>query len=164
MVDLSLTLASASARPSLLVGVDEGDHTLVVGIIDFMRLYQATELLETMWKRSVGGVCRMALPPACRRVRGGDASLISRALLCSSQSKSRHFATPAGTRVDPTVVPPPQYRDRFREAMRSYFVRVPDRHMCITDKRPHQRPVLPERAENIEQLGTTTVSPQQEKK
>ncbi|KAJ4456345.1 putative 1-phosphatidylinositol 3-phosphate 5-kinase FAB1 [Paratrimastix pyriformis] len=86
---------------SLVVGVDEVDRTLVLGIIDYLRLYQTVERVETMLKRSGFG------------------------------TKSHHFSTPAGSRVDPTVVPPDRYRDRFRNAMRRYFVKVPDRHTKV---------------------------------
>jgi 1-phosphatidylinositol-3-phosphate 5-kinase len=72
---------------SLLVGVDEEQHELVVGIIDFFRQYTWDKHLET-W------------------VKGG--------ILGGSRSTA------------PTVVSPSQYKRRFRKAMSTYFVMVPD--------------------------------------
>ncbi|GLT74224.1 hypothetical protein SLA2020_460320 [Shorea laevis] len=71
---------------SLLVGVDEEKHELVLGIIDFMRQYTWDKHLET-WVKTSG-------------ILGGD--------------------------KNPTVISPQQYKKRFRKAMTTYFVMVPD--------------------------------------
>ncbi|XP_057981943.1 1-phosphatidylinositol-3-phosphate 5-kinase FAB1B [Malania oleifera] len=73
---------------SLLVGVDEEKHELVLGIIDFMRQYTWDKHLET-WVKASG-------------ILGG--------LKNSS----------------PTVISPKQYKKRFRKAMTTYFLMVPD--------------------------------------
>ncbi|ONK61178.1 uncharacterized protein A4U43_C08F27030 [Asparagus officinalis] len=68
---------------SLLVGVDEDKHELVVGIIDFLRQYTWDKQLETWFKAST--------------IFGGDESLT-----------------------------PKQYKKRFRKALSSYFLGLPD--------------------------------------
>lgn len=73
---------------SLLVGVDEEKHELVLGIIDFMRQYTWDKHLET-WVKASG-------------ILGGP----------------RNSA--------PTVISPKQYKKRFRKAMTTYFLMVPD--------------------------------------
>ncbi|XP_044485341.1 1-phosphatidylinositol-3-phosphate 5-kinase FAB1B-like isoform X2 [Mangifera indica] len=73
---------------SLLVGVDEEKHELVLGIIDFMRQYTWDKHLET-WVKASG-------------ILGGPKN------------------TP------PTVISPKQYKKRFRKAMTTYFLMVPD--------------------------------------
>ncbi|KAL8150799.1 hypothetical protein V2J09_020607 [Rumex salicifolius] len=73
---------------SLLVGVDEEKHELVVGIIDFMRQYTWDKHLET-WVKASG-------------LLGGPKN------------------------VPPTVISPVQYKKRFRKAMSSYFLMVPE--------------------------------------
>ncbi|KAJ8774004.1 hypothetical protein K2173_009435 [Erythroxylum novogranatense] len=73
---------------SLLVGVDEENHELVLGIIDFMRQYTWDKHLETWVKAS--------------RILGGN------------------------TNLAPTVISPKQYKKRFRKAMTTYFLMVPD--------------------------------------
>lgn len=72
---------------SLLVGVDEQKHELVLGIIDFVRQYTWDKHLES-WVKTTG-------------ILGGSNAL-------------------------PTVVSPQQYKKRFRKAMSSYFLMVPD--------------------------------------
>ena len=72
---------------SLLVGVDEEKHELVLGIIDFMRQYTWDKHLET-WVKASG-------------ILGGSNS-------------------------SPTVISPKQYKKRFRKAMTTYFLMVPD--------------------------------------
>lgn len=67
---------------SLLVGLDEEKHELVIGISNFMRQYTWDKHLETWIKK----------------------------VLCMS----------------PTVISPVQYRKRFRHAISSYFLAVPD--------------------------------------
>lgn len=73
---------------SLLVGVDQEKHELVLGIIDFMRQYTWDKHLET-WVKASG-------------ILGGP----------------RNAA--------PTVISPKQYKKRFRKAMTTYFLMVPD--------------------------------------
>ncbi|KAL2555058.1 1-phosphatidylinositol-3-phosphate 5-kinase FAB1B [Forsythia ovata] len=73
---------------SLLVGVDEENHELVLGIIDFMRQYTWDKHLET-WVKMTG-------------------------ILCGLKNSS------------PTVISPKQYKKRFRKAMTTYFLMVPD--------------------------------------
>ncbi|OIW04546.1 hypothetical protein TanjilG_13928 [Lupinus angustifolius] len=73
---------------SLLVGVDEEKHELVIGIIDFMRQYTWDKHLET-WVKASG-------------ILGGPKN------------------TP------PTVISPKQYKKRFRKAMNTYFLMLPD--------------------------------------
>ncbi|EPS70417.1 hypothetical protein M569_04338, partial [Genlisea aurea] len=73
---------------SLLVGVDEERHELVLGIIDFMRQYTWDKHLET-WVKASG-------------ILGGPKN------------------------ASPTVISPKQYKRRFRKAMSTYFLMVPD--------------------------------------
>ncbi|XP_011036542.1 PREDICTED: 1-phosphatidylinositol-3-phosphate 5-kinase FAB1B-like isoform X3 [Populus euphratica] len=73
---------------SLLVGVDEEKHELVLGIIDFMRQYTWDKHLET-WVKAT-------------RILGGPKN------------------------ASPTVISPKQYKKRFRKAMTTYFLMVPD--------------------------------------
>lgn len=73
---------------SLLVGVDEEKHELVLGIIDFMRQYTWDKHLET-WVKASG-------------ILGGPRN------------------------STPTVISPKQYKKRFRKAMTTYFLMVPD--------------------------------------
>ncbi|KAK9726843.1 hypothetical protein RND81_05G241000 [Saponaria officinalis] len=73
---------------SLLVGVDEDNRELVLGIIDFMRQYTWDKHLET-WVKASG-------------ILGGPKN------------------------VSPTVISPMQYKKRFRKAMTTYFLMVPD--------------------------------------
>ncbi|PRQ51739.1 putative 1-phosphatidylinositol-3-phosphate 5-kinase chromatin regulator PHD family [Rosa chinensis] len=73
---------------SLLVGVDEETHELVLGIIDFMRQYTWDKHLET-WVKASG-------------ILGGPKN------------------------ASPTVISPKQYKKRFRKAMTTYFLMVPD--------------------------------------
>ncbi|KAJ6427185.1 hypothetical protein OIU84_022730 [Salix udensis] len=73
---------------SLLVGVDEEKHELVLGIIDFMRQYTWDKHLET-WVKASG-------------ILGGPKN------------------------AAPTVISPKQYKKRFRKAMTTYFLMVPD--------------------------------------
>ncbi|KAK6268316.1 hypothetical protein QUC31_012476 [Theobroma cacao] len=73
---------------SLLVGVDEEKHELVLGIIDFMRQYTWDKHLET-WVKAAG-------------ILGGPKN------------------------ESPTVISPKQYKKRFRKAMTTYFLMIPD--------------------------------------
>ncbi|GFZ04351.1 phosphatidylinositol-4-phosphate 5-kinase family protein [Actinidia rufa] len=73
---------------SLLVGIDEEKHELVLGIIDFMRQYTWDKHLET-WVKASG-------------ILGGPKN------------------------ISPTVISPKQYKKRFRKAMTTYFLMVPD--------------------------------------
>ncbi|XP_050368282.1 1-phosphatidylinositol-3-phosphate 5-kinase FAB1A [Argentina anserina] len=73
---------------SLLVGVDEEKHELVLGIIDFMRQYTWDKHLET-WVKASG-------------ILGGPKN------------------------TSPTVISPQQYKKRFRKAMATYFLMLPD--------------------------------------
>ncbi|KAA8541582.1 hypothetical protein F0562_022734 [Nyssa sinensis] len=73
---------------SLLVGVDEEKHELVLGIIDFVRQYTWDKHLET-WVKASG-------------ILGGPKN------------------------ASPTVISPKQYKKRFRKAMTTYFLMVPD--------------------------------------
>ncbi|KAL3511564.1 hypothetical protein ACH5RR_024281 [Cinchona calisaya] len=73
---------------SLLVGVDQEKHELVLGIIDFMRQYTWDKHLET-WVKASG-------------ILGGPKNAL------------------------PTVISPKQYKKRFRKAMTTYFLMVPD--------------------------------------
>ncbi|GAB2268911.1 1-phosphatidylinositol-3-phosphate 5-kinase fab1b [Dionaea muscipula] len=79
---------------SLLVGVDEAKHELVLGIIDFMRQYTWDKHLET-WVKASG-------------ILGGPKN------------------------VSPTVISPKQYKKRFRKAMTTYFLMVPDQWSPLT--------------------------------
>jgi len=72
---------------SILVGMDEEHHELVVGIIDYMRQYDIIKKMERMGK-SVGMIAGQA---------------------------------------EPTVIQPPNYRNRFQAAMERYFMMVPDK-------------------------------------
>ncbi|KAJ8560901.1 hypothetical protein K7X08_027091 [Anisodus acutangulus] len=87
---------------SLLVGVDEEKHELVLGIIDFMRQYTWDKHLET-WVKASG-------------ILGGPKN------------------------VSPTVISPKQYKKRFRKAMTTYFLMVPDHWSPIT--------ITPNRSQN----------------
>ncbi|KAI9093903.1 hypothetical protein K1719_026901 [Acacia pycnantha] len=73
---------------SLLLGVDDEKHELVLGIIDFMRQYTWDKHLETWYKAS--------------------------GILGGSKNSS------------PTVISPQQYKKRFRKAMATYFLMLPD--------------------------------------
>ncbi|KAL4336773.1 hypothetical protein AHAS_Ahas12G0043700 [Arachis hypogaea] len=73
---------------SLLVGVDEEKHELVLGIIDFMRQYTWDKHLET-WVKASG-------------ILGGPKN------------------------ASPTIISPKQYKKRFRKAMTTYFLMLPD--------------------------------------
>ncbi|XVF86982.1 hypothetical protein PTKIN_Ptkin18bG0084200 [Pterospermum kingtungense] len=73
---------------SLLVGVDEEKHELVLGIIDYMRQYTWDKHLET-WVKASG-------------ILGGPKN------------------------ASPTVISPKQYKKRFRKAMTTYFLMIPD--------------------------------------
>ena len=73
---------------SLLVGVDEEKHELVLGIIDFMRQYTWDKHLET-WAKVSG-------------ILGGPKN------------------------ASPTIISPKQYKKRFRKAMSTYFLMLPD--------------------------------------
>ncbi|XP_038712698.1 1-phosphatidylinositol-3-phosphate 5-kinase FAB1B-like isoform X2 [Tripterygium wilfordii] len=79
---------------SLLVGVDEEKHELVLGIIDFMRQYTWDKHLET-WVKTSG-------------ILGGAKN------------------------TTPTVISPQQYKKRFRKAMSTYFIMMPDQWSCPT--------------------------------
>lgn len=79
---------------SLLVGVDEEKHELVLGIIDFMRQYTWDKHLET-WVKASG-------------ILGGPKN------------------------ASPTVISPKQYKKRFRKAMSTYFLMVPDQWSPLT--------------------------------
>jgi len=72
---------------SILVGMDDENHQLVVGIIDYMRQYDIVKKMERMGK-SVGMIAGQA---------------------------------------EPTVIQPPNYRNRFQAAMEKYFMMVPDK-------------------------------------
>eukprot|EP00629_Pelagomonadales_sp_RCC1024_P016914 CAMPEP_0119289286 /NCGR_PEP_ID=MMETSP1329-20130426/38774_1 /TAXON_ID=114041 /ORGANISM="Genus nov. species nov., Strain RCC1024" /LENGTH=1488 /DNA_ID=CAMNT_0007290085 /DNA_START=1173 /DNA_END=5636 /DNA_ORIENTATION=- len=72
---------------SILVGLDEEHHELVVGIIDYMRQYDILKKMERMGK-SVGMIAGQA---------------------------------------EPTVIQPPNYRNRFQAAMERYFMMVPNK-------------------------------------
>lgn len=73
---------------SLLVGVDDENKELVLGIIDFMRQYTWDKHLET-WVKASG-------------ILGGPKN------------------------ASPTIISPKQYKKRFRKAMSTYFLTVPD--------------------------------------
>ncbi|XP_052206803.1 LOW QUALITY PROTEIN: 1-phosphatidylinositol-3-phosphate 5-kinase FAB1B-like [Diospyros lotus] len=73
---------------SLLVGVDEEKHELVIGIIDFMRQYTWDKHLES-WMKASGFL-------------GGPRN------------------------SSPTIISPKQYKKRFKKAMTTYFLMVPD--------------------------------------
>lgn len=73
---------------SLLVGIDDENKELVLGIIDFMRQYTWDKHLET-WVKASG-------------ILGGPRN------------------------APPTIISPKQYKKRFRKAMTTYFLTVPD--------------------------------------
>ncbi|KAL3510619.1 hypothetical protein ACH5RR_030020 [Cinchona calisaya] len=73
---------------SLLVGIDDENKELVLGIIDFMRQYTWDKHLET-WVKASG-------------ILGGPRN------------------------ASPTIISPKQYKKRFRKAMTTYFLTVPD--------------------------------------
>nr|GLL23278.1 1-phosphatidylinositol-3-phosphate 5-kinase FAB1B-like [Ipomoea trifida] len=79
---------------SLLVGIDEEKHELVLGIIDFMRQYTWDKHLET-WVKASG-------------ILGGPKN------------------------ASPTVISPKQYKKRFRKAMTTYFLMIPDQWSSST--------------------------------
>ncbi|XVF74230.1 hypothetical protein PTKIN_Ptkin13bG0093700 [Pterospermum kingtungense] len=79
---------------SLLVGVDEEKHELVLGIIDFLRQYTWDKHLET-WVKASG-------------ILGGPKN------------------------ASPTVISPKQYKKRFRKAMSTYFLMLPDQWSAPT--------------------------------
>ncbi|CAL0307907.1 unnamed protein product [Lupinus luteus] len=89
---------------SLLVGVDEEKHELVIGIIDFMRQYTWDKHLET-WVKASG-------------ILGGPKN------------------TP------PTVISPKQYKKRFRKAMTTYFLMLPDQWSPPSIIHSHSKPDL----------------------
>ena len=72
---------------SILVGMDDDNHQLVVGIIDYLRQYDIIKKVERVGK-SVGMIAGQA---------------------------------------EPTVIQPPNYRNRFQLAMEKYFMMVPDK-------------------------------------
>jgi len=72
---------------SILVGIDEEQRHLFVGIIDYMRQYDIIKKVERMGK-SVGMIAGQA---------------------------------------EPTVIQPPNYKNRFQAAMHRYFMMVPDK-------------------------------------
>ena len=72
---------------SILVGINERNRQLTVGIIDYMRQYDMLKKVERMSK-SVGMIAGQA---------------------------------------EPTVIQPPNYRNRFQAAMTRYFMMVPDK-------------------------------------
>ncbi|KAK5792442.1 1-phosphatidylinositol-3-phosphate 5-kinase FAB1B-like [Gossypium arboreum] len=86
--DTAFLAASDVMDYSLLVGVDEENQELVVGIIDFMRQYTWDKHLET-WVKASG-------------ILGGPKN------------------------ASPTVISPKQYKKRFRKAMATYFLMIPD--------------------------------------
>ncbi|KAL4290601.1 hypothetical protein GQ457_14G007610 [Hibiscus cannabinus] len=86
--DTAFLAASDVMDYSLLVGVDEEKHELVVGIIDYMRQYTWDKHLET-WVKASG-------------ILGGPKN------------------------ASPTVISPKQYKKRFRKAMTTYFLMIPD--------------------------------------
>ncbi|KAI8052192.1 hypothetical protein BDF22DRAFT_744416 [Syncephalis plumigaleata] len=73
---------------SLLVGVDDQNKELVVGIVDFIGTYNWYKRIESRGKSTL-------------RLTGNSHSV--------------------------TVVPPEQYKTRFRDAMEQYFLSVPDK-------------------------------------
>lgn len=97
---------------SLLVGVDEEKHELVVGIIDFMRQYTWDKHLET-WVKASG-------------ILGGPKN------------------------ASPTVISPDQYKKRFRKAMTTYFIMVPDQWSP-----PTIIPAIDDREENYKSTVTS---------
>ncbi|WRT64251.1 uncharacterized protein IL334_001182 [Kwoniella shivajii] len=70
---------------SLLIGLDEGKHELVIGLVDAIGSYNLFKTIESRGK--------MALK------RGGDV----------------------------TIIPPDQYRERFENALKHYFIACPDK-------------------------------------
>ncbi|KAE8719960.1 1-phosphatidylinositol-3-phosphate 5-kinase FAB1B [Hibiscus syriacus] len=86
--DTAFLAASDVMDYSLLVGVDEEKHELVVGIIDYMRQYTWDKHLEN-WVKASG-------------ILGGPKN------------------------ASPTVISPKQYKKRFRKAMATYFLMIPD--------------------------------------
>ncbi|GMI93650.1 FORMS APLOID AND BINUCLEATE CELLS 1B [Hibiscus trionum] len=86
--DTAFLAASDVMDYSLLVGVDEEKHELIVGIIDYMRQYTWDKHLET-WVKASG-------------ILGGPKN------------------------ASPTVISPKQYKKRFRKAMATYFLVIPD--------------------------------------
>ncbi|CBK21580.2 uncharacterized protein [Blastocystis hominis] len=76
---------------SLLVGINEETHELVVGIIDYFRCYDVLKKIENGVK-SVGMII-------------GEKA--------------------------PTIVPPEDYKKRFRISMDSYFVTMPDQYFQL---------------------------------
>ncbi|KAI3524910.1 hypothetical protein L1887_03579 [Cichorium endivia] len=101
---------------SLLVGVDEEKHELVLGIIDFMRQYTWDKHLET-WVKASG-------------ILGGPKN------------------------ASPTVISPKQYKKRFRKAMTTYFLMVPDQWSPPTVIRSKSQTDICE--ENTTQIATCT--------
>ncbi|WVQ62084.1 uncharacterized protein L199_000219 [Kwoniella botswanensis] len=70
---------------SLLIGVDEGKHELVVGLVDAIGSYNLFKNIESRGKLALN--------------RGGEV----------------------------TIIPPDQYRDRFENALKHYFIACPDK-------------------------------------
>lgn len=81
---------------SLLVGIDEERHELVIGIVDFIRTFTWDKKLEN-WVKESG-------------ILGGGGQ-------------------------QPTILSPRQYKTRFREAMETYFLMVPDKFCDIKSVR-----------------------------
>ncbi|KAJ0523447.1 putative 1-phosphatidylinositol-3-phosphate 5-kinase chromatin regulator PHD family [Helianthus annuus] len=102
---------------SLLVGVDEEKHELVLGIIDFMRQYTWDKHLET-WVKASG-------------ILGGPKN------------------------ASPTVISPKQYKKRFRKAMTTYFLMVPDQWSPPTVIRSKSQTDL---SEDYCQIGTSAAA------
>ncbi|OCF73919.1 hypothetical protein I204_05767 [Kwoniella mangroviensis CBS 8886] len=70
---------------SLLIGMDEGKHELVVGLVDAIGSYNLFKNIESRGKLALN--------------RGGEV----------------------------TIIPPDQYRDRFENALKHYFIACPDK-------------------------------------
>lgn len=98
---------------SLLVGVDEEKHELVLGIIDFMRQYTWDKHLET-WVKTSG-------------ILGGPKN------------------------ESPTVISPKQYKKRFRKAMTTYFLMLPDQWSPAT--------IIPSKSQSDLQEEDTQMAP-----
>jgi len=90
---------------SLLLGIDEENSRIVVGIIDYVRQYTMDKQAETYYKMAIDRVA----------MKSGQA--------------------------DPTVIAPPEYRTRFREAMARNFVAAPA-FLALERAEGEQQPVL----------------------
>jgi hypothetical protein len=142
---------------SLLVGFDEQSNELVVGIIDYIRLYTWDKQIETgvklltfaflvtLSKIRISRVALVRFPMTNRAqwfctpsfVINIFLSLVPHAHGCSQTHAALERSTNEPHRLDqhaPTIINPENYKLRFRKAMDRYFMVVPDRNSLLPEK------------------------------